>query len=312
MKQFLIKSVLFAILPVLWAIFIFFVDPYDYFNHDMDWVSQETKKNTSYELNLFTRTMISYHNNPTPFLLVGDSRTKGLPISHIQTHTKDRYTSLAIPAAKVNEMIELIYFAHSVQPLEHVITGFNFTMFNEYAYANRVGRMTDILQNPLLYIFNRPIASASFYAVRGELTGIPVVREKPTKEQVWDTMMAEKPKHWFGRYQYSESLEKKITDLSSFMKKNNIRWTVFLVPHYAELRSHIVEYGRQEDEKRFKALMKTLHADVIDYDYDGPLTQNAENFDDPVHYNKQIGAQIIDEFWTEEFSLGRVLKKREE
>ena len=93
MTRFLWRSLLFFIAPVVWTIYLFLVDPYDYFNHGMDIVSQEAKKTTSYKLNVFIRTMVTYNNNPSPFLLVGDSRTKDLPISQIEKHTEDRYSS---------------------------------------------------------------------------------------------------------------------------------------------------------------------------------------------------------------------------
>jgi len=294
-------------MPVLWALYLFLVDPYNYFDHGINIISQETKDETAGELNLFIRTSLVYNNNPSSFLLVGDSRTRSLPISQINTYTDDRYVSLAIPAMKLNEVIDLIYFAHSKKPLKHVITGFNFTMFNKYAYANRVGKMKNIIQNPLLYIYNRPIAKASFYAVRGELTGEPVVREKLTREQAWEKIMREKPKHWYGRYEYSQELEDKIAELGRFMERNNIKWTVVVVPHYKGFRDHLQEYNRQEDEKRFLAFLSTLNADVVDYDFDNELTNHESNFDDPVHYNHEMGKKIIDEIWTKEFTIGRSL-----
>ena len=308
MYKFLFRSFLFFMAPLLWMVYLFVVDPYDYFNHQWNVIDQETKAKTAGELNLFIRTTIAYKNNPSEFLLVGDSRTRTLPISQINTHTQDRYTSLAIPAAKLNEVIELIYFAHDVKPLKHIITGVNFTMFNEYAYANRVGKMKNIINNPLLYIFNKPIAEASFYAVRGQLTGLPVIRKKPTRDEAWNRIMKERPKQWYGRYKYSDSIEQKITELSDFVEENNIRWTVLVVPHYKDFRDHLPKYNRQADEQRFLAYLKTLNADVIDYDFDSEMTTNEENFDDPVHYNHEIGERIIDEIWTRNFQMGRPIR----
>ena len=57
-------------------------------------------------------------------------------------------------AAKLNEIIDLFWFCNEHSKLKNVLIGINFNLYNEYAYANRVADVKEMIGNPLIYIFN--------------------------------------------------------------------------------------------------------------------------------------------------------------
>ena len=307
MKQFLTRSFLFAIPLLLWTCWIVAIDPYNYFQSSL--VSIEAKEKTSFRINVFTSTMIQYTHAPSDHILIGDSRTKGLPLPYIQEVSGMEYKTLAIPAAKLNEMLDLMYFAHEQKPLKHVVTGIHLSMFNRFSYADRVGKMKNILSNPLLYIFNRPIAQSSFQVMKYLINGTEVVTVPDmSKEEAWEYFMTERARHWYERFEYAEDMEKRFAEFSSFAKQNDIKWTIILVPHHTDFQEKLISFGRKTDLDRFHLFLSKLHATVIDYDVSNDITSNIDNFDDPVHYTPEVGKKIVDEVWNRTYSWGHPIR----
>lgn len=308
MRQFLTTSFLFCGPLILWAIWVVVIDPYNYFQTTI--IPDSAKEKTSFRMNVFTSTIIGYNNDPSGHLLIGDSRTNGLSLDYIKEVSGTEYKTLAIPAAKLNEIIELAYFSHKIQPLKHLVVGLNLTLMNRFAYADRVSKMERMLGNPFLYIFNRPIAKASFRIVRYLISGSEViVKPDMTKEEAWEYITKDLTRHWYERFAYSDELEIKLNEFSSFAQKNNIQWTIIIVPHHAGFRNKLSEHNRDGDLKRFHGFLRDLNATVIDYDFDNSITMKKDNFDDPVHYNKEIGNMIIEEVWNKNYQVGRLLSQ---
>ena len=112
------------------------------------------KKKTARKFNSLLYNTIAFKNNPSENVIIGDSRIKRLPTEEIKQITGDNYFILHSNAAKLNEIIDLFWLTTKYKKLENVVLGVNFNLYNEFAYANRVYEVEEMIKNPLLYVFN--------------------------------------------------------------------------------------------------------------------------------------------------------------
>jgi hypothetical protein len=303
------KDILLILLPlVLWSLFVVLIDPYNYFNIS-SLMSTAVKEKNSKNVNEILYNVIEYTHNPGDNLLIGDSRINYLPVNEIESISGEKYKKLVIPSAKLNEIFDMVYLANSTIKLRHIIIGINFTMMNEYAYADRIRNVKEILHNPLKYIFNRNIAQACYYVIKAKILNKNVETIPPmTREEWWKFFIETKSFEWYGKYRYSEKLSNNLIALDNFAKENNIELTLIDVPLNTEFRNKLVVYGLSEDEKNFKSTLGKLNAKVVDFDYENIITNNKDNFVDPIHTKLTIGHIIVNEVMKDSLVIGRRLK----
>jgi hypothetical protein len=129
-----------------------------------------------------------------------------------------------------------------------------------------------------------------------------------SKEEWWKYFIETKSFEWYGKFKYSEKLINELMSLDSFAKENNIKLTFIVVPLNTEFRSKLIEYGLSKDEETFKATLGKLNAKVVDFDYENIITNNKENYVDPIHTKLSIGHMIVNEVMKDSLVIGRRLK----
>lgn len=307
MNKFLGKIVILCAPLFAWSVFVVLVDPFSYFNISRA-IPADVKERTALGLNDLMYKTIAFRNKPCENILSGDSRIGDLPLGEIKNISGAQYKLLNSDGAKLNEIFDLIYFANSQVKLRNVVIGISINLFNEYGYADRVTNINDVLHNPFLYLFNKNVAQACFYTVRGTIFGKRVTSMPPmTKEEFWKWNLNIRGFYWYGKYKFPEKLFHDLLRLDLFAERNKIKLTFIILPQHIEFHHKLVEYGLAEDEKNFKEIMSRLQATVIDYDFENSITTNKTNYDDPVHFNHDIGNVIVHEIWSNHFTIGRKL-----
>lgn len=306
MDKFLKKTALLALPLFLWAAFVLMVDPFNYFeNH---WVDDQSKQGAQ-KLNTLLYRTLDYMNDPCENMLIGDSRTNALPIDSIQEITGKDWKKLNTNAAKLNEIFDLFYMANERKKINHVVIGVNFNMFNKFGYKDRVSGLKKMMDNPLMYLFNKDVGEATFLSVKQMLSGDTVsATPQMDKDAFWKWNIETKAMHWYGKYEFPDSLYKELLEFDDFTKKNKIEVTFIITPHHKEFRDRLVEFELIEEEKRFKRIMSQLNARVIDFDFENKITSNRSNFEDPVHYNHEIGELIVREVFQGNMVVGKELQ----
>ena len=139
MKRFL-KNIAYFFIPFfIWALVVFFVDPFNYFNK-IDFIDKNTKINAE-NLNTLLYRSVDFMNFPTSNILIGDSRTDALPKNLIEKYSKKKFKKLNTNATKLNEIFDLFYLANNKRKIDQVVIGINFSMFNKYSFENRVSSL---------------------------------------------------------------------------------------------------------------------------------------------------------------------------
>jgi hypothetical protein len=307
MKRFLIKSVILFFPLLIWASVVILIDPFNYFNLS-NFVSRTSKIENADRLNTLLFRTVDFIQQPCENILVGDSRTDLIPTSVIELESGKKFKKLTTNAAKLNEIFDLIYFANDKIKLKTVVVGINFSMFNEYGYADRVHDVKKIIDFPPRYIYSKATAEAAYYVARSEFFGVNINDVPPmTKKEFWDWNIKEKATHWYGKYKFPGKLYDQLIQLDSFAKQKNIELVFIIVPHYKDFQKRVKDFGLQNEQARFKEIMMRLNAKVVDYDFENTITSDSNNFTDPVHYREDIGKLMIKEIYSGNYALGKLM-----
>jgi hypothetical protein len=303
MRKFILKIALIVIPVLLWGVIIVVVDPFSYFNHNL--VGKDAKKPAE-SLNTLMYRTLDYMNAPSENMLIGDSRTNALPIDLVSQLTDKSWKKLNTNAAKLNEIFDLFYMANERKKLKNVIIGINFNMFNEYGFMDRVSGLKKMQDNPLMYIYNKDVAEAAYYTMKGFFLN-EEFESKPSKskEEFWKWNVSVKATHWYGRYKFPDTLCSELIAFDEYTQKNDINVVFIITPHHKDFHDRLVHFGLENEEKRFKEIMFNLNAKVYDYDFKNEITQSKSNFLDPVHYTDSIGELMINEIVNDELKIGR-------
>lgn len=307
-RRLLKKGFLFALPFLLWALAVVVVDPFDYFNVSHAF-TEENKIRNAASLNWVVFNMLKEKHEPSENLIIGDSRAESLPLEQINALTGQTYFKLSANALKLNESFDLYDFAGRQKPVKRVIFTLNFNEFNEFAFADRVSSVESMIQNPLIYLFDRSVAQAGYYVVRATLPSRQVVDSTPPMAQdaFWDYIVNVRAREHYERFRYPEGLLKRMTTLVAQARTNGTEVTFIIVPHHAEFQRRVREFGLNDTYVRFKQDLSKLDARVVDFDYDNAMNEDRANFRDPLHYNEAYGKIIADEVFSGPLHYGRLL-----
>jgi hypothetical protein len=307
-RRFFKKGLIFATPLLVWAVLVILVDPFDYFNWSTA-ISEQVKKDNAASINSILFNMLKEVHNPCENLIIGDSRAEDLPLEHIEKITGQRYFILGANALKLNESIDLFYFANQIKPVKRAVFTLNFNEFNEYAYADRVTSVKSIIQNPLLYLFDNSVAQAGYYVVKASLTKRQSVSSIPpmTEDEWWNYIVTVRGREHYERFRYPAALYQRLQKMVAFAKTQGTEITFIIVPNHADFQKRVREFGLDDQYLQFKHDLSRLGVRVVDYDYVNDITKNRSDFRDPLHTNGQIGVLITDEVFRGPLSVGKLL-----
>jgi hypothetical protein len=319
LKKLLIKCMVFSIPLFLWILLLGVIDPFNYFSEN-NILDQETEHKTARKFNSLLYNTIYFKNNPTPNIIIGDSRIKRLPTKEIREITGDNYFILHSNAAKLNEIIDLFWISTNYTELENVVLGINFNLYNEYAYANRVNEIEKMIENPLLYIFNGNVLEITFKALLHKFTGstVPNISRNimlkralkgksfQDKETWWKFNINTVAKNQYSRYKYPEDLIIRLKEVDAYCSVNNINLTLLNVPHHKEYRQRVIDFQLTEAEAEYKNIIKEIGI-VMDYDFPNSITDCKSCFTDPIHTNDSINLIIVKEIFNDSLVIGKKL-----
>ncbi|MEG2923604.1 MAG: hypothetical protein RR848_03945 [Oscillospiraceae bacterium] len=161
MRKFLSKIALALVPIVLYAAVFVAFEPNDYFGFK--------GKDT-----LLTR-IKGYEGAGINSIVLGDSRLAHMDMALAKETAGHEYYNMAFGGASLEESIDLIEYAKSVNPnLKEVVLGISFYTLNaSYNTANRIKTIEKQINNPLAYISNLEYNVQTAAALVGVLQGVP-------------------------------------------------------------------------------------------------------------------------------------------
>jgi hypothetical protein len=313
-KKFIRNGLIFFSPFLLWGLVVFIVDPYSYWGA-INIMETNRKDDITKRNNSITHSIFKYNKYPSKNLIVGDSRSMMLSnkdnLQNIYKLSNQKFSQLGLYGGKLNEIIQMIYFANNKLKINNLFIGINFNQFNMFSYGNRIDNAISTASNPLRYIYNRSIIEIVYYIIRELITGANLKPKPPwsinSKKSAWIWHIKTKALHWYGKYKYPKKLDNQLIELDQFAKNNNIKLTFIILPHHWEFHERLIELGLQAQEKKFKKFMSGLNSRVIDFDYKNSVTINKDNFQDPIHLSEQGAKILTSEIWGNSLRIGKEL-----
>ena len=319
LKKIIAKFSFFAIPILIWIALLCFVDPFNYFKLN-NFITIKSKEKTAKKFNSLLYNTIAFKNNPSPNIIIGDSRIKRFPLESIKKLSGDDYFILHSNAAKLNEIIDLFWLTNKKIKLENVIIGINFNLYNEFAYANRVSEVEEMIQNPLLYIFNGNVMEMTFKAAIYHFSNVAIPdvsrnimlkkelngRSYKDKKVWWDYNIKTVAKNQYSKYKYPKKIKERLNEVNKYCEDNDINLIFINVPHNVEFSNRKNDFNLSNAEAQYKKDISEFGT-VIDYDFPNQITNCKKCFTDPIHTNDSINLLMVREIFSDSLIIGKRL-----
>ncbi len=291
---------------LLAALFILIIDPFDFFEA-AGVIPDEIKRPIAMQLNPPLWKLNRFEKDPKEFILLGDSRMAPLETEVIKEVSGEDYANLGYGGASVREIIETFWIIVKKTPPKKVFIGVNLEKYNDYEVTNRVSSYAAIHENPAIYFVDHGVWEAAYYNIRGYWGKAKFTLGTPnmTREEFWQ----EDLKTWglyYKKYAEPKKYRQDLLEISKYCRKNGIELKFIIFPAHIDAQKLITDAGFQTQNE---ALHRDLTAcgDVYDFNWANDLTENENNFLDPVHVNQETRRVIITEVWKNDLKYGKLL-----
>lgn len=283
MKKFILKLLFFLIPFPIYIALVIFIDPFNYVGIS-NFISQETKENTSEKILPQLWKLIEFERITTSKIILGDSRAGRIHSDNLERIKSISIYNLAYEGASLLDMIETFWIATEIQDLEEVYFSINFNLYNGFERRNRVEQAESIMKNVFTYSFNKIVFWSMIENIKKEFfvkdykVGVPNM----SHAELWEYEINVISKRFYNKYKYPEDYYKKLLSIANYCKQNDIKFTIFIPPTHIELQQRISDFNLEEENKRFLIDISIL-GEVLNFDIESDFTMNKKNFADPFH-----------------------------
>jgi hypothetical protein len=306
MKKFFLEGFYFCLPPFIFCLFIFCIDPYNYFNVSKV-ISNETKFVTlmrspeSMPRGSMLWNMLKFNRKPCRNVIIGNSQGFLFREKLIFELTGEEYYNFCVPGATVKSNISTFWYINKQIKPTRVIMQVSFALSNSSITqaGNLFKNAQDCIDRPYLYFLNKDILFDSYYNLKYEIIkkkGWPGQKAKLKLINGNNSVDESGLINLFKNYTYPE---KDITDLkkvSDYCKKNNIKLEFIILPMYHRFDEFLFEKGLSEKYNRFRTDLSSL-GNLHDYSNIKSINNNELNFSDYFHPNQHITDSLTPLIW---------------
>ena len=291
MKKFLKNIGIISIPLVIYLISIALIDPFNYLNKS-NLVDASVKKAISEEVSPHMYKLLDYEHNPRGNILLGDSRSNTLSYSL----DPSQWSNMTFGGGSMKEMIQAFWWVVERQELDTVLIGINLNLYNKNNKRFYVEQAIESLKNYISYSFNKNVFRSSFLIIKSSLSKKEVQLNKTSlsKEDFWEEHLNSFPKKYFSKVIYPEEYHSFLIMIADYCDQNDIKLIFWIPPTHIDYQNAIKKYNVDEMDVQFKSDLRSI-GEVYDYNYPCKITEDKENFGDPVHFTYEIAVQIRDE-----------------
>jgi len=293
----LIRHAFLLLLPfAILAAAVVWIDPFDFFGISRA-IPERAKKSTAWALNPCIGKLSQFRRDPSPNILLGDSRMESLDEERVARAAGERYRNLSYGGASLREIVDTFWLADSLVPLKNVYIGLGFNLYSDYNVTYRTDSVKAMFENPALYFTNRTVLKASYLAARAAWTGADPRLGAPTEDRdtFWKSVLATYSE-WYGRYTEPLRYRKELEKIAAHCRAKGIRLRFVVFPGHDDVRALVAARNLESAYAAFKSDLQKL-APTYDYDVASEITGVRDNYRDPVHFNGRIRDLLIDDIW---------------
>lgn len=276
---------------MVYGLVIFVVDPYNYLD-DKDDANQKLKDDIAYVIEPHMLRMTKFHNEHTRNVVLGDSRSNGL----FARITSEKWSNLAYGGSSLQEIVETFWWAVEEAELDTVLIGINLNLYNKYNKKFWVQETLERRKNFFSYAFNRYTFRSTELIIESYLAGEQVVSYKPpaSKEAFWKHTLDDMGSKFYEHFDYPDEYFQQLKSISEYCKRNKIKLTFWIPPTHIDFQRRKADYNLEEMDRRFRDDLRSL-GEVYDFDYPSELTQDVNDYRDPMHFDIRVGEIVRDE-----------------
>jgi hypothetical protein len=312
MIHFIKRVMLFGAPFGLCAAFVYMVDPYNYLGRQSV-ISNEVKLRTAYPLNYCLWKIPAFARNPSPYLLLGDSRMNAVRTERLREVTGDSYFNLAYGGATIREIVSSFWFASQHVPLRRVYIGLNFNLYTDYEDRDRTAEVLRIESAPACYFINQTVLTASLDGVLAQWLHIDpkIGAVRVDRDTFWRVQIGPTTAGFYTRHAYPRKYHAELEKIVQHVRVHGGEVAFIIFPTHTDLQNRVKDFGLDQEYDRFKHDLSAL-ATTYDFDYPNELTSNRDNFSDPYHCKHECVDDVIREVWSGYVKYGKRLSERPE
>jgi len=233
--------------------------------------------------------MIYFNRNPTPNILLGDSRVFYITNSVLEHEMGGVATNLSIPGGNYRTIIDLFWTAAESIKLENVMIQSNFNSYNTGGDISLFRQAQQAVNKPYKFFFNWNYLKDSFSVLYYSVTRDKQFANKDYKRIDNNWKLTEKTlEKYFATdiYSYSTSIHEDLTKIATYCDEENINLTFVIAPNYHEVYSFLEKNGKSDDYHWFKTDIKSL-GKTIDLDIRLPFSYIKKYYFDHFHIRRE-------------------------
>lgn len=295
MLQF-IKKILIFISPFMILIALeVMIDPFNYFSPEKDKELLELKNALARKKNTYLYRLIEYERDPTPVIVLGDSRAQRLNAEFFEEVNGKKVINLAAGAGSLQDVIKIFWDLSSRNKLDTVYIGIGIEGYSGTLLKDRVSAAIEVKNSKPLYLMNKFTLENTMLILKSELFKQRVEYEPPpfSREEFWKYELAQEDR-FLENYSYPKNYYNELKRISDHCVKNNIKLVFFISPAHTELQDKINQFKLGEEYEKFLEDIRSF-GDLYDFNWPNAITGEKNNFLDPLHSIDSVSRLMIRE-----------------
>lgn len=291
-----IKKLLFFCIPFLCILALeIIIDPYNFMRCETNENMLELKLNISRKKNSYLYKLIEFDRNPTPVIILGDSRDAAFSPLQFEKLTHERVTNLAGGGGSLKDVIEIFWCISKKHNLKKVFIGISMMTYNGILLRDRVTESIRIKNSLPLYLSSMCTLESTMLILKSKILRKEIDLERPpfNREEFWQYQL-DLSARYYSTYTYPRNYYYELEKISKYCRDNNICLVFCISPTHVDLQKKINEFSLTEKCEKFKLDLVSF-GDVYDFDWENDLTNNKNNFGDPFHGRDSIPLIVVNE-----------------
>jgi len=294
MKKFLIRLFLFLIPFFFIALFVIFIDPYNYFlGHnfvpDIAKIQVINRSAESMPRGNTLWKMIDFKRYPSRNILIGDSRAFDLNVDTIKRISNIDFYNFGVPGGNYKSIIETFWYTTSIIKPERVYIQVGFHNYSESSKYNLMEDAKKVCRKPYFFFSRFYFFRESFLDIYYALKGISTKRNEDISDpKSWTKILKNQGDNALVSMIYPASYYRELQRISAYCKVNNIELVFIIFPDQQDFHNLIAEHGLGGLYTKYKEDIYSL-GKVYDFDdTSSDIIKKRSNYRDIFHLNHDI------------------------
>ncbi len=238
--------------------------------------------------------LVELRREPSPNILLGDSRLSYFDLDSLEHLTGDRYYNLGVPGGNYVTMDHLFHYADSLATLRNVVVQVSFRGMHASQTFDIYAEPATILAQPWSYVYNRRVIEAAGLNLYSLIFPDAIAYDVPGEDQ-WRTVLdAEKAaaQDWV----MDTTVYQKLAHMAERCRAEGARLVFVEYPTHPDLQRIMHDADLDAARKGYLDRLRTM-APVIDLDQPGLFPTDRSFWRDPLHLTVDAQRALIARIW---------------